>query len=197
MPKDDYLDMSTEDFGVPAPSTKPEKLFEDIVTPEIKVVKSPEMKDTPEPTVHYHNDLDQPSIDINTDITGVLAHSALSGVTADQHHAQSHVSSHASGGGDDLSGKTLANMTLNSGTLISPVIGTMNATGGTATNLTAVTPTIGTPSLTGGTLNPTAYQAGGTVGVDGTAIYVKTIVGGAADTWGTITFTKGIATSVS
>src|SRR3990167_7746905 len=91
-----------------------------------------------------------------------------------------------------VTGGTATNLTA-----VTPPVGTPAITGGTATNLILVTPTIGTPSLTGGTLNPIAYQAGGTVGVDGTAVYVKTIVAGTADTWGTITFTKGIATSVN
>src|SRR3990167_566881 len=80
-------------------------------------------------------------------------------------------------------------------TAVTPTIGTMAATGGTLTNGVLITPTIGTPSLTGGTLNPIAYQAGGTVGVDGTAVYVKTVDFGASSvTYGTVVFTKGITT---
>ncbi len=226
-----------DQYDVKIPSLSPEDEFTYIDGVKVKIVRPGEMKDEPDPTIHHHNNLDQPAIDLSREVIGSILHSDLSGVTSDQHHAQLHAASHASGGGDDLSGRTLANMTLNSGTLVSPVIGTpavtggtatsltlvtptvgtptvtggtltnstlvtptigtMTATGGTATNLTLVTPTIGTPSLTGGTVNPIAYQAGGTVGVDGTAIYVKTISSGTASAWGTITFTKGIATSVS
>src|SRR3990167_4388113 len=102
---------------------------------KIKVVHSPEIKDEPEPSIHFHNDLD---------------HDDLGGVSANQHHAQLHASSHSSGGGDDISGQTYSAFTINSGTLVSPVIGTPTITGGTATNLRLVTPTIGTPAITGG-----------------------------------------------
>lgn len=200
------------------PSLEPVDEFITVGEEKVPVVRTPEMKEEPEPAIHHHNNLDQPTIDLNRDVVGTILHSDLGGVTADQHHTQLHAASHQSGGGDDLSGKTLANMTLNSGTLSSPVIGTMNATGGTATNLTLVTPTvgtptvtggtatnitlvtptIGTPALTGGTVNPIQFNCGGTVGVSGTAIYVKTVdFSGSAVTYGTIVFTKGIATSVS
>lgn len=49
--------------------------------------------------------------------------------------------------------------------------------------------TIGTPSLSAGTVNPSLYQAGGTSGVDGSIIYVKTVdFVGSTTTLGTVRF---------
>ena len=211
-----------DQYEVKSPSLEVVDEFTIIDGQKVKVVRSPEMKDSPEPSIHHHNSLDQPAIDVGRDVIGTILHSDLGGVTADQHHAQLHAASHTSGGADDLAGITLANLILSGGrmtggtintssigtmsatggtatnlTLVTPTVGTPTITGGTATSIALVTPTIGTPSLTGGTVNPIAYQVGGTVGVDGTAVYVKTIVSGTADTWGTIVFTKGIATTVS
>ena len=211
-----------DQFNVKTPSLEAVDEFTIIDGKQVKVVRAPEMKDEPDPSIHHHNNLDQPTIDLNRDVVGTILHADLSSVTSDQHHAQTHAASHTSGGADDLTGQTLSAIILTGGrmtggtvntssigtmsatggtatnlTLVTPTVGTPTVTGGTLTNVNLVTPTIGTPSLIGGTVNPIAYQAGGTVGIDGTAIYVKTIVAGTADTWGTITFTKGIATTVS
>ena len=160
---------------------------------KIKVVHSPELKDEPEPAIHFHNDLDQPAINIATDIIGTLNHDDLGGVSANQHHAQLHASSHSSGGGDDISGQTYSAFTINSGTLISPVIGTPTVTGGTATNLRLVTPTIGTMNATGGTatnLTAVTPTIGTMAATGGTAtnltlvtptIGTPTVTGGTAD----------------
>ncbi len=264
---------SSDKLGVITPPTDPEELFTMIDGKRVKVVKTPEIKETAEPTIHFHNDLDQPGIDITAGLSGVsitspanndlLAFDSTSGqwinqtavgaavvpeggTTTNLTLVQPTIGTMAATGGTatnltlvtpTIGTPTLTGGTLTNSVLVTPTIGTMTATGGTATNLNLatptigtptltggtltnsvlvtptigtptvtggtatnhilVTPTIGTPSLTGGTLNPIQYNAGGTVGVDGTAVYVKTIVAGTADTWGTITFTKGIATGVS
>ena len=221
------------DDNIKTPSLEAKDEFTIIDGKEVKVVRTPEMKDEPEPTIHHHNNLDQPAIDLTREVTGTVLHNDLGGVTSDQHHTKLHAASHTSGGADDLTGITLTNMVYNGGTatsmkLVTPTIGTMASTGGTAntltlgtptitggtyslgtfgtptiiggtaTSLNLVTPTIGTPSLTGGTVNPIAYSVGGTVGVDGTVVYIKTVdFGGTTTTSGTIVFRKGIATNVS
>src|SRR3990167_2180558 len=212
MAKDNLLDY-TKDLGVVIPPTEPEQLFTMIGKEKVAIVRNPEIKETPETLIHHHNDLDQPWIDITSGLAGtsitspdnndLLAYDTPSGLWINQTAVGAAV---VPEGGTTtnltLVQPTIGTMSATGGTAtnliaVTPTIGTMTATGGTATNLVLITPTIGTPALTGGTLNPIAYQAGGTVGVDGTAVYVKTIVAGTADTWGTITFTKGIATSVN
>jgi len=141
-----------DQYDIKIPSLAPQDEFTTIDGKQVKVVRPGEMKDEPEPTIHHHNNLDQPAIDLTREVIGAIQHSDLSGVTADQHHAQTHAASHTSGGADDLIGITLASVIINSGTLVSPVIGTPAITGGTITSISLVTPTVGTPTVTGGTL---------------------------------------------
>lgn len=165
-----------EQYDIKTPSLEAVDEFTIIDGKEVKVIRSPEMKEEPEPSIHHHNNLDQPSIDLTREVTGTILHSDLSGVTSDQHHAQLHAASHTSGGVDDLTGITLTNMVYNGGTatslkLVTPTIGTMAATGGTATNLTLITPTIAdftnaihahTSNATGGTVSHTSLSNIGT-----------------------------------
>ena len=237
-------------FGIETPSTEPEKLFTTVEGKKVEVVKNPAIKDVPEPVIHYHNDLDQPGVDITTGLAGgsitspanndLLAYDSASGNWTNQNAVNAAVvpeggtttsltlvqptigTMTATGGTATsltlvtptigtpaLTGGTLTNSvlvtptigtpaltggTLTNSVLVTPTIGTPTMTGGTITNGVLVTPTIGTPSLTGGTVNPIQFSAGGTVGVDGTAVYIKNLVPGDL---GTIVFTKGIATSVS
>ena len=243
-----------DQFNVKTPSLETVDEFTIIDGKEVKVVRSSEMNDEPEPSIHHHNDLDQPGIDITSGLSGttitspvdndLLAYDTASGKWINQTAIGAKVvpeggtttsltlvtptigTMTATGGTatnltlvtptigtPSLIGGTLTNSALVTSTigtptvtggtatnhvLVTPTIGTPAITGGTATNLIIVTPTIGTPSLTGGTVNPIAYQVGGTVGVDGTATYVKTVdFVGSTVTYGTIVFTKGIATTVS
>ena len=83
--------------------------------------------------------------------------------------------------------------TFTSSVLNSNTVGTPAITGGSMNNAT-----FGTPEITGGTLNPTVYQIGGTVGVTGTAIYVKTVnFAGSTTTLGTIIVNTGIVTTIN
>lgn len=87
-----------------------------------------------------------------------------------------------------ISSIAFASGTLSTGTITTSLfnLGTIN------------TSVIGTPNLTGGTLNPTAFQGGGTVGVSGTAVYVKTVnFGGSSTTLGTIVSQNGIITTIN
>lgn len=81
-----------------------------------------------------------------------------------------------------FTGGTLLNNTVNTGT-----INTSLLSGGTGNNLV-----LGTPNITGGTSNAGTYQTGGTGGVTGSIIYVKTVSG---PTFGTLSFTNGLITS--
>ena len=160
-------------YDIKIPSLAPQDEFTTVDGKQVKVVRPGEMKEEPEPSIHHHNNLDQPSIDLTREVIGAIQHSDLSGVTADQHHAKTHAASHTSGGADDLTGITLASVIINSGTLVSPVIGTPAITGGTITSISLVTPTVGTPTVTGGTLtnvtaNTLTIPTGGWVGM-GTA----------------------------
>ena len=107
---------------------------------EYKVVRSPIVKDEELPEVHFHNDLDQPAINLG-DLPLGTDHSTLSNVTIDQHHARDHASRHAPGGGDALS--------LTSSQMASIVT---DETGSGAlvfaTSPTLVTPTLGVASAT-------------------------------------------------
>ena len=133
---------------------------------KIPVVRPGEMKDEPEPAIHHHNDLDQPSINVESDIVGIIQHSDLGGVTADQHHAQTHAASHTSGGADDLTGITLTSVTIS---------------GGTANSTTLVTPTLA--NYTNATHTHTSAATGGTLAPGG----VTSIIAGSHLTGGTIT----------
>src|SRR3990167_7141376 len=80
-----------------------------------------------------------------------------------------------------------------SGTISGILLGTSQITGGT---LAAAL--VGTSTLTGGTVNPTVYQTCGTVGTNGTVIYIKTVdFSGSATTSGTVIFNNGIAISIT
>ncbi len=90
-------------------------------------------------------------------------------------------------------GGTINGITSEGGTLNNGVYGSPQINGGTLIN-----GVLGTPSLTGGTVNPAVYQAGGTVGVAGTFVYIKTIdFIGQTDTLGTIKILNGIVTSIT
>jgi hypothetical protein len=91
-----------------------------------------------------------------------------------------------------ISGVLLGTAQITGGTANNQVVGTPNITGGTTANQT-----IGTPSLSGGTLNPGVYQASGTAGATGTAVYIKTITGGTASAWGTIITNNGLVLSIN
>ena len=86
---------------------------------------------------------------------------------------------------------TIAN-SIYSGTITQAI-----SSSGTFTNPTTNTGTINTSlfqngTVSGGTVNST-YQTGGTAGVSGSIIYVKTVSPGT--TFGTLSFTNGIVTS--
>lgn len=181
-----------DQYEVNIPSLDPAQEFTLVNGVKVPVVKTSEMKDEPESTIHHHNNLDQPAIDLTREVIGAIQHSDLSGVTSDQHHAQTHAASHTSGGADDLTGITLASVTVNSGTLVSPVIGTPAITGGTTTNITMVTPTIGTPTVTGGTLTNSSLVTptiGTMASTGGTATNLTLVT----PTIGTPTITGGTA----
>jgi hypothetical protein len=158
MPKD-YLDLSEKDFGVPIPPVEPEKLFTTIEGKKVEVVKVPTLKEAPEATIHHHNDLDQPGIDITSGITDIaiaspsnndlLAYDTPSGKWTNQNAVNARV---VPEGGTTTSltlvQPTIGTMTATGGTYATGTFGTPTITGGTATSLTLVTPT-----LSGGTAN--------------------------------------------
>ena len=173
-----------DQYQTDTPSLKTADEFTIIDGKKVKVVRPSEMKDEPEVAIHHHNNLDQPSIDLGSEIVGSIAHSDLTGVTSDQHHAQTHAASHTSGGADDLTGQTLAAIILSGGrmtggTVNTSSIGTPTITGGAATNLILVTPTVGTPTVTGGTAT----------GFDNINTYSGTITRGTTGLMGTIAIT--------
>lgn len=85
-------------------------------------------------------------------------------------------------------GGTVNGLTAEGGTMNNGVYGSPKINGGTFNN-----GVIGSPSLTGGTVNPSALLFQGTIGVNGSVIYMKTV----APTYGTIVFSGGLITSFS
>lgn len=185
-----------DQYDIKIPSLSPADEFTTIEGKQVKVVRPQEMKEEPEPSIHHHNDLDQPSVDLEREVVGAIAHADLSGVTSDQHHTQLHAASHTSGGADDLTGITLASVIINSGTLVSPVIGTPAITGGTATSISLITPTVGTPTVTGGTITSgilVTPTIGTMTATGGTATNLTLVT----PTVGTPTITGGTANSLT
>ena len=166
--------------------------------PKYKVVRSPILEDQELPEVHQHNDIDQPSVDFSQ-VTGA-AHSTLTGVTIDQHHARDHASRHAPGGGDALSltSADVASIVTNetgsgllvfatSPTLTTPIIGVATGTSLAVTGLlSSSSPTAGIGYATGagGTVTQITSKATGvtlntvcgTITMNGAALAADTTV---------------------
>lgn len=106
---------------------------------------------------------------------------------------------------------TISQPSVTGGTFTNPLITTGTANTSAFNNGTLGTPqinngtfnngVIGTPSLTGGTLTPSlenagSYQTGGTGGISGSIVYVKTVnFAGSTTTMGTLVFTNGLITA--
>ena len=140
------------------------------------------------------------------------------GLVADQTLNLGTVNNTKFAGTPELIGTLLNSSLINNGTWNNGTFGTPAITGGTFTSgvgnaLTLGSPavtsgtftssvlnsnTIGTPVITGGTANMALFQTGGTSGVTGTSIYVKTVnFAGSTTTLGTIISNNGIITSIN
>ena len=102
-----------------------------------------------------------------------------------------------------IQGGTMPNAYITGGTINNTTFGTPSMTGGTFNNNVLGTPSVnggtynnavmGTPSVIGGTANFATYQVGGSAGVSGSIVYLKTT----APTFGTLSFIGGLITAFS
>lgn len=98
---------------------------------------------------------------------------------------------------------TVTNSVITGGTETNPVIntGTVNTSAfdnGTLGTCQITGGTVGTALIAGGTSNQAAYQTGGTAGVSGSIVYVKTVnFAGSTTTLGTLQFLNGLIVSAS
>lgn len=91
-----------------------------------------------------------------------------------------------------INGSLVSNV-VNSGTYQNIVI-----SGNNQVNGTFVAGNYEIPQITGGTVNPLVYQAGGTPGVSGSVVYVKSVnFAGSVVSLGTLVFSGGLITSFS
>lgn len=89
-----------------------------------------------------------------------------------------------------IQGSLVANQ-VNTGTYTSITLAGQNNVLGTMQN-----GVYGTAQYTGGTANLAAYQTGGTAGISGSIVYVKTInFAGSTTTLGTLSYTNGLITN--
>lgn len=96
-------------------------------------------------------------------------------------------------GTPSVTGGTINSPLISGGTANNQTLGTPSITGGTNINQTINNATIGTPTITGGTCNAGTYQVGGSAGLSGSIIYIKTISPGT--TFGTLSFLGGLITA--
>jgi hypothetical protein len=133
---------------------------------------------------------------------GLLGTSTITGGTASAITITSGTLSGALVGTSQITGGSIATVVIgtptitggswSTGTITGAVVGTPSITGGTISAAL-----IGTSTITGGTVNPASFSIVGTAGATGTAIYVKTITGGTAATWGTIAVVKGLVITIN